>query len=329
MNFRGEKGSFALFAILILSAATLVGGLYYFASSASGPATASARPEEMFDRLRDQAEKALSTPEAVNYSLARNSNAFSCLYSTLGDCLGRGTSFLLYETGEISAQPLSQLGKDSGLTAEGFGCRGYPSPACPLKVEAFWDPVCAPGGRCENTSSMNVKVRVSMNDGAKAPLDWEKSGLFSPMIQLSQGVSCARGGGVWANTECLTPEQASQRNIASARVAPAVNAESPNPIERPNAPAMPENPDQYICPNQIVVQGQYYPVDFITAGRGQVKVPAVNGCPAEDIFVFSCNRKEPQQFEGEGQWIQVEAVMAGSDCQSQVGSNGTTEYERR
>lgn len=335
MTSRRENGSFAILAVLALGACALVGGLYYIASSASGPKVAAVRPEEMFDRLREQAEKALSSPEAVRVSVPRNGNSFSCLFSALGDCSGKGTNFLLYETDEASAQPLSQIGLDSGLTADGFGCRGFPSAACPLRVEASWEPVCAAGGRCENTKSMNVKVKVTFNDGAtKSPLDWEKSGLFSPPIQLSQNVTCERGGGVWANTECLTPEQASARNIASSR-SPRVAADTfasaqaeaaANPV-----PITPDSPDQYICPNQIVVQGNYYPVDFISAGRGQVKVPAMNGCPADDIFVFQCNRKEPAQFESEGQWIQTEAVMAGADCQSQIGSGGapSSGYERR
>jgi hypothetical protein len=190
-------------------------------------------------------------------------------------------------------------------------------------VEAKWEPVCA-AGRCENTKSMNVMVKVTFNDGTKAPLDWEKTGFFTPIVQLSQNVTCARGGGVWANTECLTPEQAAQRSLASAN-SPRASARdyeaaqadaNANPV-----PVTPENPDQYVCPAQIVVQGSYYPVDFITAGRGQVRVPAMNGCPAEDTFVFQCNRKEPATFEGEGQWIQTEAVMAGADCRTPV-SNG-------
>lgn len=322
MVFRNQKGSFAIFLLLALGAFALVGGVYFFATKSSRPDTVAARPEEMFDRLREEAEKALSSPEAVNASLPRNTNAFSCLYSARGDCTGRGGFFLLYESAEPSAQALSQLGNDSGITAEGTGCRGYPSTQCPLRVEAKWEPVCA-AGRCEGTKSMNVKVKVTFNGGGKAPLDWEKSEFFTPIVQLSQNVTCERGGGVWANTECLTPEQAAQRNLASAR-SPRVNGrdfEAAQADAAANAvPITPENPDQYVCPNQIVVQGIYYPVDFISAGRGQVKVPAMNGCPAEDTFVFQCNRKEPSTFEGEGQWIQTEAVMAGADCQTPVPS---------
>ncbi|MGZ3695120.1 MAG: hypothetical protein ACXWQO_13320 [Bdellovibrionota bacterium] len=331
MFSRGEKGSFALFAMLTLTVFALVGGVYYYATRTVQPSRAASRPEDMFDRLREDSEKALGTPDAVNFSLARNVNSFSCLFSGIGDCAGKGSSFLLYESGELNAQPLSQLGKDTGLNADGIGCKDYPSAACMLKVEASWDPVCATaGGRCENTKSMNVKVKISLNDGSgKAPLDWEKSALFSPLIQLSQGSLCERNGGIWANTECLTPEQASQRQLASSGPR-GVSAQPQNQAAAQAAtPVVPENHDQYICPNQIVVQGLSYPVDFITAGKGQVKVPAMNGCQAEDVFVFQCNRKEPAQFEGEGQWIQTEAVMAGADCQTQVGGDGNTDYQRR
>lgn len=326
MDFRRENGSFALLAILVIGAATLLGGVYYFASNASRSEKVAQRPEDLFDTLREQAEKALAAPDSMATSLPRNVNAFSCLYSASGDCAGKGTQFLFYESGQ--SQPLSQLGLDAGLTAEGFGCRGFPSMACPLRVEASWDPVCGGGGRCENTKSMNVKLKVVYNDGVnKQPIDWEKSALFSPPIQLSQGVACERNNGIWANTECLTPEQAAQRNIASAR-SPRVAAQDYESAQREAdaraVPVTPNNPDQYICPNQIVVQGAYYQVDFISAGRGQVKVPAMNGCPAEDIFVFTCNQKQPASFDGEGQWIQTEAVMVGPDCQSQVGTGEAT-----
>lgn len=61
-----------------------------------------------------------------------------------------------------------------------------------------------------------------------------------------------------------------------------------------------------------MVQGQYYPVQFVAADRGQVSVPAMS-CHlpgAIDVFVFQCAQRSPASFHGEGQWIQVEAAMA-------------------
>lgn len=320
-----EAGSFILVLMLLLATVSLVGGVYYFVRG-SAPATVAADPRDAFERIRGQAEKALAAPEAVTYSVSRNPNSFSCLYSSTAECAGKGGLFLFYE--EVNSQPLSQLEKTAGLTADGLGCRGFPSLACPLRVESSWVPVCGTAGRCENTKSVRVKINIVYNDGAGSGLDWNKDALFTPVLQLSQNVVCERGGGVWANTECLTPDQAAQRNIASTK--PAGTADAP-PASEPVPATSPDNPEQFVCPQQIAVQGTFYPIDFITAGRGQVKVPAMNGCQTEDTFIFQCNRKEPAQFEGEGQWVQVEAIMAGADCQTPItnGAGGDEAYSRR
>jgi len=143
------------------------------------------------------------------------------------------------------------------------------------------------------------------------PLQWTKEGLFSPQIALSASAACERGGGVWANTECLSAAQAAERQIASSPKTEAVNATPPENLDQP-LPEQAQTPVQYECPNQIVVQGQYYPVQWLAADRAQVSVPAMS-CPGgglQDVFVFQCAAKTPAAFPGEGQWIQVEAVMA-------------------
>jgi hypothetical protein len=308
----------------------MVGGVYYFLHGSGGEQVA-VDPHDAFDRLCGQAEKALAVSQSMNYSLSRNPNSFSCLYTSSAECAGKGGSFLFYESADSGAQPLSQLVTDAGLTADGLGCRGFPSPACPLRVESSWKPVCS-SNRCEQTKSIQVKLNVVYDDGSKevGPLSWNKEALFSPSLQLSAAVTCERGGGVWTNVECLTPEQAAQRNIASTRGSPpAAEASESSPAPGAEATAAATEAEQFICPQQIAVQGVYYPVDFLTAGRSRVKVPAMNGCNTEDTFVFSCNRKEPAQFEGEGQWVQVEAIMAGPDCQSGAALGGNEDYSRR
>jgi len=41
-----------------------------------------------------------------------------------------------------------------------------------------------------------------------------------------------------------------------------------------------------------------------------VRAPAVNGCPAEDEFVFSCVPMNPPTPDNQGQWVQTGASMA-------------------
>jgi hypothetical protein len=89
-----------------------------------------------------------------------------------------------------------------------------------------------------------------------------------------------------------------------------MNETTPDP--RSNDAPQPVPQAIYECPNQIVVQGQYFPVQFLAADRGQVSVPAMS-CQSPgyyDVFVFQCAAKNPPTFPNEGQWIQVEAVMA-------------------
>mgnify|MGYP003347462438 FL=1 len=208
---------------------------------------------------------------------------------------------------------------DSGSDSLGVPCKAFPSKECPLRVETVWEPVCA-GDRCENTRSLKVKAKITLSPviGPEAPLVWNKEVMFTPQVQLSKGASCVRGGGEWTGMECLTPSQAAERRLASPRgSAPSeIREASPERLEN-SLPS--ENPTPvpqviYECPNQIVVQGQYYPVQFLAADRGQVSVPAMS-CHAPgafDMFVFQCVVKSPAAFPNEGQWIQVEAAMAAA-----------------
>lgn len=326
-----QRGSLTLVMLLLFGAIALVGGAYFLVAGSTEEKAARVSPEEAFESLRAQAERALGDERVVAKTVERNPNAFSCLFSEIGNCGVGGGAILLFESGEASAQSLSQIVKNAGLTPEGFGCEGFPSVACPLRVEASWQPVCGPNN-CDKTTSFHLRVRVVLDDRNGTAKEWKRELLHSPQLKLSQGVICARNGGVWAATECLTPDQAAQRQVASSARGDGGRSE-PVPFERPNdgdvAPAVaPDSPDQYICPQQIAVQGNYYPIQFITAGRGEVRVPAMNGCPGDDTFVFQCAPKNPASFESEGQWVQVEAIMLGADCQSSLGAGGE-DYSRR
>jgi hypothetical protein len=158
-------------------------------------------------------------------------------------------------------------------------------------------------------------VTVKLDDG-KQKDEWSKEAHTTPTLKLSAAVSCERDGRVWALTECLTNEQAAQRQIASSSGAPAaaVNAAMP-PLTEP-APA-PE-PPRVICDNEIVLQGETYPLSYTSQNRAEAAVPAMNGCPAEDVFVFQCQPKSTD--DPYGQWVQIEAKMAPA-CED-PGHNG-------
>lgn len=328
MAIRNQKGNFVLIAVFGLGFLLCMGGVYYAMSDAAdGNRKLASDPKLVMADLQERVEKALTNPSAVDASVERNPNQFACLFSVSGACRGYGSVFLLYEG--AASQPVSQLMRGSGVSFDGVGCNGFPSEACPFRVEAMWEPVCAPGA-CENTKSIKIKARVTYNPGGGDPLLWNKEAMFTPVLRLSQGVVCERGGGIWASTECLTPEQAAQRRIAStlpkgtpppAGLREAAEAYDRARAENPTQPQVAAEELESICPETIVVQGQFYTIEYLGPGRSQVHVPALNGCPAEDTFVFQCTPKTPASFEGEGQWVQVEAVMA-PNCDERGNPNG-------
>jgi hypothetical protein len=317
MALRNQKGNFVLITIFGLGVLLCLGGVYYAISDASDAGRKLASdPKLVMTDLQERVERALANPIAIDASVERNSNQFACLFSVSGACRGYGGVFLLYEG--AASQPVSQLMRGSGVSFDGVGCSGFPSEACPFRVETLWEPVCGPGA-CENTKSIKVKARVTYNPGGAEPFLWNKEAMFTPALRLSQGVVCERGGGIWAATECLTAEQAAQRRVASTLPKGALQNEGLRDAAEAYDRARAENPTQQqtpaeeleaICPETIVVQGQFYTIEYLAPGRSQVHVPALNGCPAEDTFVFQCTPKTPATFEGEGQWVQVEAVMA-------------------
>lgn len=314
MAVRTQNGNILLVLLFSMGALLFLGGVYLIYSG-EGERKPAADPMLVMNELKERVEGALTNPTAVDASVARNPNQFACMFSVAAACRGYGGVFVLYES--ATSQPVSQLMKNSGISFDGAGCTGFPSEGCPFRVETAWAPVCAPGN-CESTKSIRIGAKVYYDAGAGKPEVWKKDAMFTPTLKLSQGVVCERGGGVWAVTECLTSEQAAQRKIASS-----LGRESREPPRegvqqtrdnydraREEAPSAPMEQPEYICPDTIVVQGQFYTLEYLAPGRGQVHVPALNGCPAEDVFIFQCTAKSPATFEGEGQWVQVEAVMA-------------------
>jgi hypothetical protein len=108
---------------------------------------------------------------------------------------------------------------------------------------------------------------------------------------------------VWAVTQCISHTQAdAQRQVASG------TAREPSNPRILNMEAQVETPPEVQCPPEIEIQGIAYPVEMLGPNRGQVRAPAMNGCPAEDVFVFQCQAHSAD--DRDGQWIQVEAHMA-------------------
>jgi len=300
-----SRGSTALAITLALGLVAFVGGVYFIYSGGSSE-PAAPNNAQAFEDLKIRVNGALDQPAVVNATVERNFNSFGCFYTADANCGGKGGLFQLYDGAQKNSPILSHLSRDAGFTAAGEACRGFPSVQCPLRVEAFWHPVCREGGPCEGTRSARVKVKVMLNANQPDPQDWVREELFTPQIRLSQSVTCERGGGVWAVTECITPGEASQRQIASGSGA---SAEMPGNLDQPVA----VTPD-VSCPNDIQIQGEYFPIEHLGPARARVRMPAMNGCPDEDVFVFQCQARRPD--DREGQWIQVEAQMANA-CDNQ------------
>lgn len=308
---RSQSGSTVLLVCFALALAALGGGLYWAMSS--GTKEAQADPRVAFEQVRERVEKAMSEPRILNASVDRNPNPFACLYTATADCRQGGGLFLLYEGVEPSAAALSQLNRSNGVSLDGFACRGFPGPTCPIRVETEWSPVCGASGPCENTRSARLTARVMLNSGEITD-EWTRDALVTPNLKLSEAVVCERSGGVWGLTECLTHDQAAQRQIASGGQAERID---PRYLERPDDPPPPverNDAPRVACENEISIQGESYPLQYISHNRAQVSVPAMNGCPAEDSFVFQC---QPKSLDDPyGQWIQIEAKMAPS-CDEQ------------
>lgn len=295
--------------------AALSGVYWYF--SAPSTSQISKDPKVVFEELKNQVEEAMKSPRAIDATLERNPNPFACLYQAEANCTGRGGQVQFFE--DVNAQPISQLLRDSGLTKERVGCKGFPNANCPFRIEAAWQPVCD-SNRCEGTKSFRIKVKVIYSAGtSQSPEEWSHEEMYSPTIKISENTNCVRGGGIWSGTECLTPDQANDRNIASKNGVIGPNGMNEDQMRREEGmmgassggnDAGSNGVRESICPNQIALQSQYWSLEMLSPGRGQVRMPAVNGCPAEDVFVFQCMPKVPAEFEGEGQWIQVEAQMA-------------------
>jgi hypothetical protein len=300
-----QRGGLALNILLLLGFFGFIGAVAYSIGSRESIGTSVALEEEAF--LRWQGRLAQISPEWVSASVERNPNEFSCLSSRDGACAGRGGLFLLFEN-KGSVLALSQRNLKDGVSVEDQGCDSFPSPQCPIRVESHWKPVCN-GSHCENTRSFQLSVKVLRHVEGKPLEVWQKEDIVNPVIQLGRAAECQRGGGIWAEVECLTPDQASARQLASAPSAQASPQGSSLGYDAAPTSAS-EEVVEYECPSDININEERFTLERHPGGKGIVGVPAMNGCPDTDLFTFQCQAKFPASFPNEGQWVQVEAKMA-------------------
>lgn len=332
--WRNEKGNIATILCVMVIISAVCGMIYLAVSGSSGNREIASDPKGAFEALRSRVDQAMNNPATVAVSVERNPNAFACLFSAQGECLNKGGVFLYYETVEPRAQPISQLTQNTGFGYDGIACTGYPNAECAFHVETSWQPICS-SGRCEGTKSFKMRSRVTFNSGDKEhpPLDWSREEMYSPTLKLSEAALCVRDAKVWVNGECISADLAAQRNVASSNKTETIEGSNPSEeipvVEQEGQRDPQENMNNWVCPNTIVLQGQEFYMDILQPGRGQVQVPAVNGCPnVADLFIFQCVQKSPAAFEGEGQWVQVEAQMA-PPCQGAEGVQGGEPYYRQ
>lgn len=304
--------------LLAFGALVVVFGAWYALHSGAEPEKQGADPKVTFEEMKTRVQKVMGNPSLISMNVERNPNPFACLFSALGKCQGYGGLFVMFEDAKPQSAGLSQMMRGTGLSADGMGCNTFPSPQCPIRLEALWKPVCG-NSYCENTRAFTVKAVLVLKTSEEAePMKWEHDGQFNPELKLSKGVSCERNGGIWSGTACLSnSEAAAQRQIA--QLGAAGNNPAIAQMVQESRPVMAED---LICPDSIPIQGQVYTLERLSrqdggdggytgaAIRGRVRIPSMSGCPGEDSFTFQCQQKLPAQFEGEGQWIQVEAQMA-------------------
>lgn len=280
-------------------------GIYFGMQAPEEPALSA---KDRYLEMIREVEAALGNQESLHWSVGKNNNSFSCLYSVSGNCRGSGGKFLLYSGSESASLPLSHLSKGMGLSPSGESCKNFPSESCPLRVEAAWVPVCS-NSYCERTNQAKVFVRALLFEPGKNLEKWEKNATFYPRIVLSAATQCARDAKVWTGVDCLDADQA--RSLASKGQAPALALDTAQPGQRRSEEGGVTNVEpekEVICPSVLTIQGENFPVQMISVNRGKVATPAMNGCPAEDIFTFQCQAN--QEDDREGQWIQIEAQMA-------------------
>lgn len=307
-----QRGSFSLILLFSCIGFLALGGFaYYFSHSTSeetqSPALALDAPR-LFQEYRARIEQALNDPSAIQVTLNRNPNQFACLFSNTGSCQNMGGNFLLFEVKAAQEIPLSQIIRGSGLDLSSTLCSTFPSVNCPFQITAKWTPVCG-GNACDNTKSMHVRVDLVLNDGQSSAQKWNIERFIEPRISLTATASCARQGGVQRGDQCLSKD-AAERVPAS------------SPTDRVNAragqethidPYSEQGQNAFTCPDRIMIQGQEEYAVIDSLGHARVEIPASNGCPnAVDAFIFKCSPvgQPDQTVSRDGQWVQIEAILA-------------------
>lgn len=305
----GNKGNITILVCITFSLLFL-GAASYWLFSSNEKSAKNSDPELIFNGIKNRISEAINRTQTLDLSMEKNPNSFNCMLEGKADCAGKGGTFLLYE--DSSSVALSQLANDGGLNWDGTVCRGFPSEHCPFRVESSWSPICK-ANTCEGTQNFHMKVAVFYNDGKTAsPLVWKTEKLQTPNLKLSQAVACEREGHVWAQTECISPEQATQRNIASKPSVVGPEGMDEQRLREEEAQMSSVAPvSEPVCPDQIFLHEQYWNLERIDGGRAQAYLPSANGCPnAQDLVTFQCSPKIPASFPGEGQWLQLQIVMA-------------------
>jgi hypothetical protein len=293
---------FIIVAVILVLMGGVLAKVYFFSTNDSNGINAYLSPEQQFEEYKQRVQQSLANAQVMDQIFEKNPNQFSCLYSDSGVCKGAGGVFILYDS--QLKQALSQLPRDQGFDLEGKGCLSFPSKNCVFHIEAKWSPVCA-GVDCTATKSANIMVSVTYDAGnGTAPMQWSDAKLLTPAIQLSARAICARQGGYYNGQECLSSMSEDQRGLASS--ASGVSSEQNSELAQPMAPQAVEESQSLICPETIKVNGEEYVADSLGPARAQVSLPAANGCPAADMYVFTCNAKADPSFSGEGIWMQAE-----------------------
>jgi hypothetical protein len=160
----------------LIGLATLAGGIFLSElRNRKAREGAAATLVAGFERLSSRVSEALANNQSLLKSLSEPKNKQAACVLKGTDCRGQVQSgnrmsfpmLLMSPSGEPLSDP-----EDShqGFTAQGSGCKAYPSPSCPFRVEAAWSATCPESGECV-VRVVPIQARIESAPGIQLSKD--------------------------------------------------------------------------------------------------------------------------------------------------------------
>ena len=258
------------------------------------------------EELRKDIEGALASKIAIQLSIAKNENRFSCLELGGDHCSNRGGLFYLYKENSLL---LSQIAPEKGLSISKEPCSNFPSKDCIFRIESEWQNI-ADNERCETKHpiKMSARLLVSVGSGFR---EWKTEKTMHPNITLSQRALCECEGKDYAYGSCKEQLGIQERGFASLKGGAAQTNR-----------ALGSNVQGEInCPDLITYEGQEHDVsNRQNESKVTLELDSRECESGTDYVFFVCNAVSGQK---EGTW-KFQSYRNGCDSQ---GSGRTEEIQ--